>query len=77
MLRHRTGSGHETGRGIGRGLNGKKGLIAKVLHLACEDRSPNRDWELSAGELNRWEMEAGRLLDIQTAVPLRGAAVFN
>jgi len=57
----RTGSGYETRRGFGRGLNGKRGLIAKVLHLARKYRSPNRDWELSAGELNRREIEARRL----------------
>jgi len=56
-----TGSGHESRREIGKGLNGMKGLIAKVSHLARRNRSPNRDWELSAGELNRREIEAGRL----------------
>ena len=61
MLRRGTGSGYETGREFGRELNGKRGLIAKVLHLAREYRSPNQDQELSAGELNGREMEARRL----------------
>jgi len=60
MPQRGTGSGHKTGREFGRGLNGKKGLIAKVLHLARENRSPDWDWELSVGELNRQEMEARR-----------------
>jgi len=58
---HGMGSGHETGREFGKRLNRKRGLTAKVLHLARENRSPNRDQELSAGELNRREIEARKL----------------
>jgi len=61
MPQRGTGLGCETGREFGKGLNGKRGLIAKVLHLARENHSPNRDRELSAGELNGREMEARRL----------------
>jgi len=46
----------------------------KVLHLVCKYHSPNQEWKLSAGELNKWENETR---DILTTVPLRGAAVFN
>jgi len=56
-----TGSGYETEQEFGRELKQKRGLTAKVLHLACENRSPNRDRELSAGERNGREMEARRL----------------
>jgi len=52
MPRRGTGSGCKTGQEFGRWINGKRGLTAKVLHLARENRSPNRDRELSAGELN-------------------------
>ena len=61
MPRRGTGSGYEMGQEFGRELNGKRGLVTKVLHLVCEYRSPNWDRELSAGELNRREMEAGEL----------------
>ena len=58
MPRRRMGLGYEKGREFGRGLNGKRGLIAKVLHLAREYRSPNQDQELSVGELNgKWKQE--------------------
>jgi len=52
MLQCGMGSGHKSGQEIRKGLNGMKGLIAKVLHLAHGNRSPNWDQELSAGELN-------------------------
>ena len=52
---------HGTGREFGRELNGKRGLVTKVLHLVREYCSPNWDQELRAGELNGWEMEAGEL----------------
>jgi len=55
------GSGYGTGREFGKELDEKRGPVAKVLHLAREYRSPNWDWELSAGELNGREMEARRL----------------
>ena len=42
---HGTGSEYEMGREFGRRLNGKRGLTAKVLHLAHENRSPNWDRE--------------------------------
>jgi len=61
MLQRGTGSGYKMGREFRRELNGKRGLVTKVLHLVCKYRSPNRDRELSAGELNRREMEAGEL----------------
>jgi len=61
MPQHGMGSGYETGREFGRELNGKRGLVTKVLHLVREYCSPNRDRELGAGELNRQEMEAGEL----------------
>jgi len=61
MLQRGTGSGCEMGREFRKGLNRKRGLIAKVLHLAHENRSPNWDRELSVGELNGREMEARRL----------------
>ena len=57
----RDGIGDETGREFERELNGMRGLSTKVLHLVREYCSPNWDWELSAGELNGWEMEARRL----------------
>ena len=56
-----TGSGYEMGREFGRELKQKRGLTTKVLHLARENRSPNRDREISAGELMGREMEARRL----------------
>ena len=46
------GIGMRDGTGVRKQLNGKRGLTAKVLHLARENRSPNRDRELSVGELN-------------------------
>jgi len=52
---------HGTGREFGRELNGKRGLVTKVLHLVREYCSPNWDQELRAGELNGREMEAGEL----------------
>ena len=61
MPRHGMGSGYETGQEFGRELKRKRGLVTKVLHLVCEYRSPNQDRELSAGELNGREMEAGEL----------------
>jgi len=61
MPRRAMGLGYETGREFGRELNGKRGLVTKVLHLVRKYRSPNWDRELSAGELNGWEMEAGEL----------------
>jgi len=61
MPRRGTGSGYETGREFGRELKWNRGLTAKVLHLARENRSPNQDRELSAGELNGREMEAREL----------------
>ena len=61
MPRRRTGSGYETGWEFGRELNEKRGLVTKVLHLVHEYCSPNWDRELSAGELNGQEMEAGEL----------------
>ena len=57
----RDGIGMQDGTGVRKRLNGKRGLTAKVLHLAHENRSPNRDRELSAGELNGREIEARRL----------------
>jgi len=61
MPRRGTGSGYGTGREFGKELDEKRGPVAKVLHLAHEYHSPNRDRELSTGELNRREMEARRL----------------
>jgi len=61
MPRRGTGSGYETGWEFGRELKQKRGLVTKVLHLVHEYRSPNRDRELSAGELNGWEIEAREL----------------
>jgi len=61
MPRRGTGSGYEMGREFGRELKQKRGLTAKVLDLACENCSPNRDRELSAGELNGQEMEVREL----------------
>ena len=61
MPRCGTGSGYETGWEFGRELNEKRGLVTKVLHLVREYRSPNRDRELSTGELNGREMEAREL----------------
>jgi len=55
------GQEQETEREFGRRLNGKRGLITKVLHLVCEYCSPNQDQELSAGELNGQKIEAGEL----------------
>ena len=55
MPRRGTGLGYETGREFGKELNGKRGLVTKVLHLVREYRSPNRDRELSAGEWIGWE----------------------
>jgi len=43
MPRRATGLGYETGREFGKELNGKRGLVTKVLHLVCEYHSPNRD----------------------------------
>jgi len=61
MLQHGTGSGDRTGREFRRELNEKRGLSTKVLHLVREYRSPNRDRELSAGELNGREIEEGEV----------------
>jgi len=55
------GLGYETGQELGRELNEKRGLVTKVLHLVCKYHSPNRDRELSTGELNGREIEAGEL----------------
>jgi len=55
------GSGYKMGWEFGKELNGKRGLVTKVLHLVREYHSPNRDRKLSARELNGWKMEAGEL----------------
>ena len=49
------------GREFRRELNEKRGLSTKVLHLVREYCSPNRDRELSAGELNGREIEEGEV----------------
>jgi len=61
MPQRGTGSGDGTRREFRRGLNKERGLGTKVLHLVHEYRSPNRDWELNAGELNGREMEVEEL----------------
>jgi len=61
MPQHRVGLGDRTEWEFGRELNEEKGLSTKVLHLVHKYCSPNWDWELSMGELNRWEIEAGEL----------------
>ena len=50
-----------TGQKFRRELNEKRGLSTKVLHLVRKYRSPNQDHELSVGELNGREIEAGEL----------------
>jgi len=49
------------GAGVWKGTKTEERTCTKVLHLVCENRSPNRDRELSLGELNGREMEARRL----------------
>ena len=61
MPRCGTGLGDRTRQVFGRGLNKERGLSTKILHLVCKYHSPNRDRELSAGELNGQEMEAREL----------------
>jgi len=61
MPRRGTGSGYETGQELGKELNGKRGLVTKVLHLVREYHSPNQDRELSTGELNGREIEVREL----------------
>ena len=58
-------------------LKWERGLSTKLLNLAHENRSPNQDQELSSGFLTEREKKQERLLDILTAIPLCGAAVFN
>ena len=53
--------GIRDGTGVQKGTKTEERTCTKVLHLVRENRSPNRDRELSAGELNGREMEARRL----------------
>ena len=41
-------------------LNGREDL-ALSFNLVCENRSPNREQELSAGELNGWERKREKI----------------
>ena len=50
----RYGSGTVREWEFGISQNGRKDLVLS-FNLVCGNRSPNRDQELSAGELNRWE----------------------
>ena len=56
------GIGIRDGTGVQKGTKMEERTCTKVLHLVRENRSPNWDRELSAVELNKWEMEARRLI---------------
>ena len=55
------GIGIRDGTGVRKGTKMEERTCTKVLHLGRKYRSPNQDWELSAGELNGREIEAREL----------------